>query len=110
MMGVRPEQAGNELEEAEADIIGCNCGSGIENMIEVVELMRPATLKPIWAKANAGMPELVGGETVFRETPEQMASRLPDMVEAGANLVGGCCGTTPEHIQALVAARERLGQ
>jgi 5-methyltetrahydrofolate--homocysteine methyltransferase len=108
MMGVRPEQAAAELDGAGADAVGANCGSGIEDVTEVTRLMRTATVNPLWAKPNAGLPELVGGETVFRETPEQMAARLGGLVEAGAGIVGGCCGTTPAHVAALVKARGKL--
>jgi len=108
MMGVRPAQAAQDLEAAGADIVGSNCGAGIANIIEVIAAMRPATDLPLWAKPNAGMPELVGGQTVFKETPEQMAARFADLVAAGANIIGGCCGTTPAHIAALVAERDRL--
>ena len=104
MMGVRPEQAAAELDAAGADIVGANCGSGIANMLEVARLMRGATARPLWIKSNAGMPELVGGRTVFRETPDDMAARVPELLETGANLIGGCCGTTPEHIRRLAEA------
>lgn len=108
MMGVKPEQAAEELQEAGADVIGSNCGHGIANMIEVIDLMAPATDLPIWAKPNAGMPQLVKGQTVFNETPEEMAAHFGDLVEAGARIIGGCCGTTPEHIRALVEARDAI--
>jgi len=108
MMGVRPGQAAHELEEAGADIVGSNCGAGIENMIEVAALMRPVTSLPIWCKPNAGLPEVVDGATLYREAPERMASRLGLIVEAGAVIVGGCCGTTPDHIRALVRERDKL--
>ena len=104
IMGVRPEQAAADLSEAGADIVGSNCGSGIDNMIEVARLMRPATDKPLWIKSNAGMPELIDGATVFRETPEEMAGKVTALLEAGASIVGGCCGTTPEHIRQIAAA------
>ena len=109
MMGVRPEQAADELTAAGASAVGANCGSGIEDVTQVVRLMRPATNLPIWAKPNAGLPELVGGKTVYRETPEQMAAHFAGLVGAGAHIVGGCCGTTPDHIRALLAARDALG-
>jgi len=99
MMGVKPETAAEKLEEAGADAAGSNCGAGIENMIEVAALMRPATGLPLWVKPNAGLPVLVDGVTVFRETPEHMASLVPALIEAGANIIGGCCGTTPDHIR-----------
>ena len=109
MMGVRPAAAAAELEEAGADAVGSNCGAGIENMIEVAGLMSPATNLPLWIKPNAGLPELVKGRTVFRETSEQMAGHLPALLEAGATIIGGCCGTTPEHIRLIVKARTNLG-
>jgi 5-methyltetrahydrofolate--homocysteine methyltransferase len=108
MMGIRPGQAAHELEDAGADIVGSNCGAGIESMIEVAALMRPATSLPIWCKPNAGLPEVVDGTTFYREAPERMASRLRLIVEAGAVVVGGCCGTTPDHIRALVRERDKL--
>ena len=77
-------------------------------MIEVAQLMRPATGLPLWFKPNAGLPELVDGKTVFRETPEDMTAKLPALVEAGANIIGGCCGTTPDHIRAFVATRKKI--
>ncbi len=108
MMGVRPEQAAAELERAGANILGANCGEGIDIMIELMGLMRSATRLPLWCKPNAGLPELVHGKTVYRETPEMMASKLKDLVRAGAKIVGGCCGTTPSHIRALFLERTKL--
>jgi 5-methyltetrahydrofolate--homocysteine methyltransferase len=108
IMGVRPEQAAAELEAAGADIVGANCSSGIVDMIEVTRLMRKATHLPLWIKPNAGMPQLVGGKTVFLETPQMMVQHLPALVEAGARIIGGCCGTTPEHIRFMVAESNRL--
>jgi len=108
MMGVKPEQAAAELEAEGADSVGSNCGHGIDNMVEVVRLMAPATTLPLWMKSNAGLPQLVGGKTVFLETPLQMAQRLPDLYEAGARIIGGCCGTTPEHIRLFNEARKAL--
>jgi len=108
MMGIRPEKAAAELERAGADIVGANCGAGIDIMIELMGLMHSATSLPIWCKPNAGLPELVDGKTVYRETPGMMASKLKALVEAGAGIVGGCCGTTPAHIRAFVLERNRL--
>ena len=107
MMGVRPEQAAAELERAGANILGANCGAGIDVMIELMGLMRSATTLPLWCKPNAGLPELVHGKTVYHETPEMMASKLKDLVRAGAKIVGGCCGTTPSHIRALFLERTK---
>ena len=108
IMGVSPEQAAADLEAAGADIIGSNCGTGIDTMVEVIRVLRGATAKPLWAKPNAGLPELLHGETVFRETPEQMAAGVGDLVAAGASHVGGCCGTTPEHLRRIAEAVHSL--
>jgi len=102
MMGVSPELAAREAAAAGADVIGTNCGNGIENMTEIVRLMRAAAPdRPILAQPNAGMPELVDGVTVYPETPEYMSSRVGELIAAGATIVGGCCGTTPQHIAAI---------
>ena len=79
-----------------------------DRTIEIVALLRGGTAKPIWAKPNAGLPELVNGETVFRQTPEETVAYFPLLVEAGAHIVGGCCGTTPTHIAKLDEARDNL--
>ena len=102
MMGVTPERAAKEVAEAGADVVGANCGNGIAKMIEITWQMRAAVPDtPILIQANAGLPVLEGDKTVFKETPEQMASRVEELVEAGANIIGGCCGTTPAHIAAI---------
>jgi len=103
MMGVSPEQAAVELVASGADVVGSNCGNGIKAMVEVAREFRRHTDKPILIHANAGVPELVGGQTVFRESPADMAAQVGALVEAGANIIGGCCGTTPEHIAAMKA-------
>lgn len=108
IMGIRPEQAARELEKSGADIVGANCGAGIENMVDLMKVMRRATQLPIWCKPNAGLPELVGGRTLYRESPEMMASQFKSLVDAGARIVGGCCGTTPAHIRLFVRERDRL--
>jgi len=105
MMGTTPEQAARELTSAGADVIGANCGQGIAGFVEICRRLYAATNGPVWIKPNAGLPELVDGRTVYRQTPEQFAAYVPQLVEAGAGFVGGCCGTTPEFIRAV---RERL--
>ena len=105
MMGVDPTRAAEESVAAGADIIGANCGNGIANMIEITQAMRAAAPNtPILIHANAGMPVFEGGKTIFTETPEDMAARVKELVEAGANIIGGCCGTTPDHISAMAKA------
>ena len=109
MMGVRPSNIVGPLIDAGADIIGTNCGNGMERMIQIVSELRALSSDiPILVHANAGLPVLVDGNTVFPETPEEMACFVPDLVRAGANVIGGCCGTTPEHIRALVRAVRSL--
>lgn len=105
MMGVSPSDATEACLEAGADIIGTNCGNGIDRMIEIVREMREvAPETPILVHANAGLPESIDGVDVFPETPEEMASKVQKLVDAGANIIGGCCGTSPEHIRAMKKA------
>ena len=102
MMGVSPEEMVISMKQAGADIIGSNCGNGIEDMIGIVRAIRSADNKiPVIIQANAGIPEYIDGTTVFRESPEMMASLVPELIKAGANIIGGCCGTTPEHIRQM---------
>ena len=105
MMGVFPEQFAEQAVAAGAHIIGSNCGLGPVHMVNIIKSIRAVARNiPVIAMANAGMPELQDGETVFPEGPEEFASHFQDLVEAGASIIGGCCGTTPEHIAALVTA------
>jgi 5-methyltetrahydrofolate--homocysteine methyltransferase len=105
MMGVSPTAAAQAALAAGAHIIGTNCGNGMERMVEIVrELRAAAPQTPILVHANAGLPKHVGGVDVFPESPADMAARVPALVAAGANIIGGCCGTTPAHIAALRAA------
>ena len=85
--------------EAGAAIIGANCGNGIADMIGIVkEIRKVNALIPILIHANAGMPQYCDGETTFPESPSDMAGRVKEIIHAGANIIGGCCGTTPDHI------------
>ena len=104
MMGVTPEQAAEELAAAGADVIGANCGNGIAGYVPVCQRLHAATSLPIWIKANAGLPKIENGKVVYTTTPAEFASFVPRLVEAGANYVGGCCGTTPDFIRAAKAA------
>ena len=104
MMGADPKQVAEELPAAGANIIGANCGNGIKQMIEITAEFRKHTDLPILIHANAGLPELVDGQTVFRQTPETMSGMTRTLIDAGANIIGGCCGTTPAHIAAMKAA------
>ena len=99
MMGISPTDMVNTLIDAGAELIGANCGNGIADMIGIVEEIRKANKDiPILVHANAGMPIYKDGETVFPETPDEMSGLVSKIIAAGANIIGGCCGTTPEHI------------
>jgi methionine synthase I (cobalamin-dependent) len=102
LMGATPEQVAAELAAAGADVIGANCGQGIAGYIPICRRLRAATDRPLWIKPNAGLPEVVDGRTVYRTTPEEFAEHIPMLLEAGANFIGGCCGTTPDFIRAIV--------
>jgi 5-methyltetrahydrofolate--homocysteine methyltransferase len=104
MTGATPEQAAARLAEAGADIIGANCGCGIELYVGIASRLRAATTKPIWIKANAGLPELVDGETRYGMGPAEFAVFAKALRDAGAGYIGGCCGTNPAFIRALRAA------
>ncbi|HJO95120.1 MAG TPA: homocysteine S-methyltransferase family protein [Victivallales bacterium] len=109
MMGVSPTDMASAVIEAGADIIGTNCGNGIERMIEIVKELRSFDKNiPILVHANAGLPTNVDGVDIFPETPEVMSKLVPELIKAGANIIGGCCGTTPEHISAIKEAALNL--
>jgi methionine synthase I (cobalamin-dependent) len=105
MMGVSPERAGAALLEAGAAAIGGNCGNGPEELVPVVERMRAAFPDAvIVAKGNVGMPQLVGMAVAYETTPETMAGFARRFRDAGANVIGACCGSTPPHLQAMAEA------
>lgn len=105
MMGVDIETAATRLTREGADVLGTNCGVGIDNAVEIVKELRRSTKLPLLAEPNAGLPQLKDGQTIYMESPEMMAERLPALIAAGASIVGGCCGTTPEHTALF---RERI--
>ena len=107
MMGVAPDQAARQFTTAGADVIGSNCGNGIAAFIPICQELRAATNLPIWIKANAGQPEYSDGKVVYRITPEEFAGHVPALRNAGADFIGGCCGTTPEHLRAVVSILAR---
>jgi methionine synthase I (cobalamin-dependent) len=110
IMGAAAEECAAALEEAGAAVIGCNCGSGAAHVLPAVVALRGATRMPLWVKPNAGLPDLEDGRPVYRQTPEDFAQTVPTLIEAGANIIGGCCGTGPEHIRrvaAIVGSRNR---
>jgi 5-methyltetrahydrofolate--homocysteine methyltransferase len=103
VMGVSIPAAARGLQAAGADIVGSNCGFGIDTMIEVAREFRQHAGVPIAIQANAGLPVTRNGVTVYPETPGHVAARAPDLLAAGVQIIGGCCGTTPAHIRALRA-------
>jgi 5-methyltetrahydrofolate--homocysteine methyltransferase len=101
MMGDGLTDAVRALDKAGADIIGANCGLGAEHYAEIAREMVSATKKPVMVEPNAGMPELIGGKTVFPMTPDEIARHAKDILATGVRIIGGCCGTTPNHIRAI---------
>ena len=101
--GVDPEVFGPQLAALPVDAVGVNCSVGPAPMLLAVEKLARHVPLPIAAQPNAGKPELVGSKVIFRERPEEMAESLPALLEAGARIVGACCGSTPAHIRALRA-------
>ncbi len=104
MMGVNIEKASKELEAAGADIIGTNCGNGIENMILIAKEYRKFSTLPLIIQSNAGLPEIRDDVAVYPETPEFMAEKSKELAAVGVSIIGGCCGTSPDHIRAIKQA------
>ncbi len=105
MMGVSPEQAVKELGEMDIQLLGANCGTGSDELIEAIKKMRAANpTLPLIAKANAGIPKMVGTKVVYDGSPEVMAAYAVDAWKEGATLIGGCCGSTPDHVRAMAEA------
>ncbi len=109
MMGVTPERAVQAMEDAGAHVVGSNCGNGIDNMVDIARTMRNETDGFLLIHSNAGIPAMRGGEIIYPETPEYMAERFKELANLGVNIIGGCCGTGPEHIRALAIAVGRQG-
>ena len=101
IMGVSVKDAASGLQDAGADVVGSNCGNGIEKMIEIARNFRECTDLPLIIQSNAGLPEMKGGVPVYGETPEFMADKARQLVSAGVSIIGGCCGTTPQHTSTI---------
>lgn len=108
IMGITPAQAVRELEEAGADIVGSNCGSGIEDLARIACEMHENTSLPLWIKPNAGIAKLKEGKTVYPDSPGHMSEFIASLLESGVKVIGGCCGTTPEHIK-LISETVKIG-
>jgi 5-methyltetrahydrofolate--homocysteine methyltransferase len=103
IMGNDIPSAAAEMAAAGADVVGSNCGSGIEQMIEIARVFAATATRPLIFQPNAGMPRTEGVQTHYLETPEFMAERVGALIDAGTAVIGGCCGTTPAHIRAMRA-------
>jgi len=103
-MGTTVEQACTTLVEAGADIVGSNCGNGIDTMIEIAGEFAKNASVPVAIQSNAGLPENREGELAYPESPEYMAERVSQLKDLGVAIIGGCCGTGPEHIRAIRSA------
>lgn len=108
MMGATPEAAAAAMEEAGAAAVGANCGVGVERAVEICRRLHAATSLPVWIKPNAGLPTIDSSGLHYATSAEFFASHLAALREAGACFVGGCCGSTPEFIRALVKARSAV--
>jgi len=106
-MGVTVERACRELVEAGADVVGSNCGNGIDAMLEIAREFAAHASVPVIIQSNAGVPENRAGTVVYPESPEFMAERVPRLIDLGVAIIGGCCGTGPDHIRAVRAAIDR---
>jgi 5-methyltetrahydrofolate--homocysteine methyltransferase len=104
VLGTPPEAAAVTLDALQVDVIGSNCGLGIDGIYDVLALMRQVTNRPLIAQANAGLPVLKDGQTIFPGTPEEMTAYHERLISLGVRVVGGCCGTTPNHIRVMRSA------
>lgn len=104
MMGVSPAQVAQEIGALAVDLLGINCGRSLEDNLAALKLLRAETDKPLWFKPNAGLPKLDdSGQPVYDVTPSDMAEQVPAWLATGAQVVGGCCGTSPSHLAAIAA-------
>jgi 5-methyltetrahydrofolate--homocysteine methyltransferase len=106
VLGTPPEAAAVTLDALQVDVLGSNCGLGVEGIYAILEKMRAVTSLPLISQANAGLPILKDGQTVFPGTPEEMTAYHERMLALGVRIIGGCCGTTPAHIRAIRGALE----
>jgi len=104
MMGVSIPDAAAGLQAAGASVIGSNCGNGLENMIEIARQFREISDLPLAIQSNAGLPELVDSGLCYPETADFFSEKIPEMIDSGVSVIGGCCGTTPDHIRAIRSA------
>jgi 5-methyltetrahydrofolate--homocysteine methyltransferase len=105
MTGVKPSQMGGEISALGVDVLGINCGRSLEDNLKALKELRQVSSLPVWFKPNAGLPHLDDEEKpIYDVTPEMMAAQVPDWLAAGARIIGGCCGTSPEHLRQIALA------
>ena len=108
MMGLEPALVAQELTALGVDAIGVNCGRSLEENLRALREMRAVTDKPLWMKPNAGLPRMIEGDVaVYDVTPRMMGEQAGLWIDVGAQIVGGCCGTTPEHLGEIAKAAAR---
>ncbi|MEP0846918.1 MAG: homocysteine S-methyltransferase family protein [Phycisphaerae bacterium] len=110
VMGAAADVFARTADEAGADAIGANCGGGIATALPAIVALRGNTRRPVWAKPSVGLPDVVDGQAVYPQTPDEFGEHVPELLEAGVNVIGGCCGVGPDHIKrvaALVASFRR---
>ena len=110
VMGTNVQQAADGLAEVGADVVGSNCGNGIEKMVRIAADYRKCTDRPLIIQSNAGLPRTKDGKLVYDETPSFMADSARALMELGVSVLGGCCGTTPEHIAAFRVLVDAAGE
>ncbi|MBF0205276.1 MAG: homocysteine S-methyltransferase family protein [Oligoflexia bacterium] len=101
MMGVSIEKAVKTLSELKVDVVGSNCGNGIDTMVNIAAEFRRHTDLPLMIESNAGLPDTKGGKLVYHQSPEMFFQKGQELIDLGVNIIGGCCGSTPEHIMAI---------
>ena len=105
MMGVKPSQVAETLPALGAQVLGINCGRSLDENLEALRQLRAATDLPLWFKPNAGLPEVdAEGNPIYRLSPAEMGAQAALWLQAGAQVVGGCCGTSPAHLQSVAQA------
>jgi 5-methyltetrahydrofolate--homocysteine methyltransferase len=105
MMGASPSQVADELGKMDVNVLGINCGRSLSDNLTALKELRSNTQLPIWFKPNAGLPQIDSqGNTYYNVTPQEMSNRVPEWLSAGAQIIGGCCGTTPDHLRAIAMA------
>ena len=101
VMGDTPKACVEAALEEGASIVGANCGTGIDNYVGLADELCALDLAPVWIKANAGLPELVGSEITYKQTADEYADFVPRLLNSGVSIVGGCCGTSPQFVEAM---------